>query len=486
MRLLSRATTLLMLVALLLVGSSPAWAQTPAGLQMGTISAANACVISADLSTSPSAVVQLSGTWVGTLTFSASVDGNVYTTTTVVRQSTSGLVSTSTTNDTFLIANPGYRFLRACATSWTSGTAFVAVRGGYGAPSPQTMNLIATGQSTNLIAGASGTAGTVQIFPTTASQGSLTITATDQTGDTVVNVNAAAMGQATVLTIPDPGATTASFVLTKGAQTLAGVKTFTSIPVFPTTGITLNATTITEAEIGVLDGVTPGTGAASKAVTLDASADITGGVRNITTTGTVAFGGATARVGAAATYDGIIIQPVVKGAGQFDLTITTSDLTAAHSVTFPNGDVAAADFTKLTSLTATAAELNVAANAASSSSTITLGAGGGTTQTATFQMKDADGNAIAAVHHIRVYMATDAAGATPSAAGCNGAATVSVGAEVKIHTAKLVWDLVTDANGSVVITFNNAGGGGAYTDRVVLVLPNGQVVVSAALNVATA
>jgi hypothetical protein len=50
------------------------------------------------------------------------------------------------------------------------------------------------------------------------------------------------------------------------------------------TSLTLDAVTITTAEIGVLDGVTAGTAAASKAMVLDASADITGG-RHITISG---------------------------------------------------------------------------------------------------------------------------------------------------------------------------------------------------------
>jgi len=38
----------------------------------------------------------------------------------------------------------------------------------------------------------------------------------------------------------------------------------------------------------------------------------------------------TIRVGAASTYDGILVSPAVKGAGQFDLTLSTADLTAAR------------------------------------------------------------------------------------------------------------------------------------------------------------
>jgi hypothetical protein len=79
---------------------------------------------------------------------------------------------------------------------------------------------------TNLDAGASGTAGTVEVFPSTASKGKFKIAVADQTGDTLVTHQVAAMGQASVITLPDPGAAAASYALTEGTQTLNGTKTF--------------------------------------------------------------------------------------------------------------------------------------------------------------------------------------------------------------------------------------------------------------------
>lgn len=101
----------------------------------------------------------------------------------------------------------------------------------------------------NLDAGASGTAGTVDIFPTTASKGKLILSCTDQTGSTNVTLNANAMGQATQINIADPGAAAAYVGLSTAALTLA--------------------------EMDVLDAVTPGTVAASKAVVVDANKDAT-------------------------------------------------------------------------------------------------------------------------------------------------------------------------------------------------------------------
>jgi len=96
--------------------------------------------------------------------------------------------------------------------------------------------------STNIDAGASGTAGTVDVFPATAASGKLAITCADQTGDTTVTLTTAAMAAARTVTIPDPGAA-ASFVMTEGAQTVNGAKSFTA-PIVKdhNTGITAFAT----------------------------------------------------------------------------------------------------------------------------------------------------------------------------------------------------------------------------------------------------
>jgi hypothetical protein len=75
----------------------------------------------------------------------------------------------------------------------------------------------------NLDAGAPGTAGTVDVFPATASKGKLAITCANQTGDTTVTLAPAAMGQATAITIPDPGAATASVLLSGTSKTAATV-----------------------------------------------------------------------------------------------------------------------------------------------------------------------------------------------------------------------------------------------------------------------
>jgi hypothetical protein len=63
-------------------------------------------------------------------------------------------------------------------------------------------------------AGQSGTAGIVKSFPATAAKGHLALTGVANDGDTATTISNAAMGQASVISIPDPGAATANFLLT--------------------------------------------------------------------------------------------------------------------------------------------------------------------------------------------------------------------------------------------------------------------------------
>lgn len=56
----------------------------------------------------------------------------------------------------------------------------------------------------NVDAGASGAAGSVDIFPTTAAKGKVAITCTNQTGDTTVGLTIGAMAAARTITLADP------------------------------------------------------------------------------------------------------------------------------------------------------------------------------------------------------------------------------------------------------------------------------------------
>lgn len=105
---------------------------------------------------------------------------------------------------------------------------------------------------TNLDAGASGTAGTVDVFPTTASKGKATLSCTDQTGDTQVSIIVGAMAAARSITLADPLGT--ANILTDigiGGSVTAKVSTqFDAVS--GTTGVTL--TNVVGASVTVVAG----------------------------------------------------------------------------------------------------------------------------------------------------------------------------------------------------------------------------------------
>jgi hypothetical protein len=101
-------------------------------------------------------------------------------------------------------------------------------------------------------AGQSGTAGIVKSYPATAAKGYLALAGVANDGDTATTISNAAMGQASVISIPDPGAATANFVLTSagndGSVTTATNAEITRAADVSTRVVTLVATgSITEA-----------------------------------------------------------------------------------------------------------------------------------------------------------------------------------------------------------------------------------------------
>jgi len=80
---------------------------------------------------------------------------------------------------------------------------------------------IVTVNATNIDAGASGTPGTVDVFPTTESKGKLSIAASDSAGNTTTTLVNASQAAARTYTIPDAGGN-AYFVMSTAAQTAAG------------------------------------------------------------------------------------------------------------------------------------------------------------------------------------------------------------------------------------------------------------------------
>ena len=165
---------------------------------------------------------------------------------------------------------------------------------------------IVTVNATNIDAGASGTLGSVDVFPTTASRGKFSIACTDQTGDTAVTLNANAMGQATTVNIADPGIAASYVVQSTGAISLA--------------------------EANVLDAVTPGTATASKALVLGASKEIATITTLTATTGNIPTVNATdIDAGASGTAGSVDVFPTTASHGK--LIVAVTDQTADTNVT---------------------------------------------------------------------------------------------------------------------------------------------------------
>lgn len=82
---------------------------------------------------------------------------------------------------------------------------------------------------TNIDAGASGSAGTIDVYPGTASRGKIAISAANNAANHTIGITNASHGQATVYTIQDCGQAAANFIMSQGAQTIAGIKTLTSL-----------------------------------------------------------------------------------------------------------------------------------------------------------------------------------------------------------------------------------------------------------------
>jgi len=99
-------------------------------------------------------------------------------------------------------------------TAGTAAASKAVVLGASGEIATITTGTIATLNTTNVDAGASGTAGTVDVFPSTASKGKLAITAADSAGDTTTTIVNASQAGARTYTIPDAGGT-GTFVLSR-------------------------------------------------------------------------------------------------------------------------------------------------------------------------------------------------------------------------------------------------------------------------------
>ncbi len=302
----------------------------------------------------------------------------------------------------------------------------------------------------NLQAGLSGTAGTVSSFPAAATSGHLALAAvTNSSGDFTVTIsNAAATGQSQVISIPDSGASTANFIISKSAGTQH---------------VTVGALQVDAGAI--TSGLTSG--------------GFVGLVKAFPTTGSKGF---------------IALQGAVNASGNFGTTISNATAQGqAQVISIPDSGAATANFVldtgtnaTVTVTTATVTTLNnTTANITNlkygatpvaqvdpASCTITAAAGASNHCTITIQLKDGSGTNMTRVTPFKVYLATTNSGLVLQSAASTGYSVTSGG--------------VVDPTGSTTITqglaaFSSATGGcvidlldtGKGTGNLILMLPSG-------------
>lgn len=143
---------------------------TDVGLTGTALPAAGTPLLAAmDCQKLQSVSVQVRGTWVGTILFEVSNDGNLWVSKSLVSSASGGLASTTTSNNIFF-GDIGARYFRARFSAYTSGTAEVVANINalsYNPPiAPATTvttssaNADTTASTTNLAAGATYTQGT--------------------------------------------------------------------------------------------------------------------------------------------------------------------------------------------------------------------------------------------------------------------------------------------------------------------------------------
>ena len=172
-------------------------------------------------------------------------------------------------------------------TTVTGGTGITATTG----------NVTAT--AGNVVAGSSGVAGTLISFPATAANGTLIISALNAGGAFDTTIRNSVMGQSSVISIPDPGAATANFLL----SVLSGTQHIT------TGNLQVDAGSL-------ISGISTG--------------GFVGLVQAFPTTATSGF---------------IAIQAAVNGSGNFGTTISNATAQGqAQVITVPDSGAATANF----------------------------------------------------------------------------------------------------------------------------------------------
>lgn len=229
----------------------------------GTLTAA-AQTVTLSLTGHSGASAQVTGTWVGTLTFEASLDGTTWTAINAVSASTSSPQTTTTVNGLYRLTPAGTQQMRVNMTAFTSGSAVILVRASVGTGGIFANQILPTkitdGTNTATIKAASTAAVAADPAIVVALSPNNTATLTAETTKVIGTVNIAA---AQTLAVQQAA-------LTKGTQGATGITVqalndagrnpihfYTVIPVLTSATDTLQSLTGTKSGATVTATTTP-------------------------------------------------------------------------------------------------------------------------------------------------------------------------------------------------------------------------------------
>lgn len=328
----------------------------------------------------------------------------------------------------------------------------------------------------NIQAGLSGTAGFVASFPSAASKGSLRLTAVANTGDTLTTLSNVAMGQASVVSIPDPanalgrvlvGATATPFVSGNFPQNSG------TGGLMVDSGIAVSALA-TSANVVLL------TPAADQSIT----------IHNLSVAQGNLAAGSSGHAGTVSSFpgtaaNGSLILAGVNAGGAFNTTISNSTMGQASVVSIPDPGTATSKFLLQDGVNTVVSVANLkygatpVAQVDPASCTITAVAGAANTATITVQLKDGSGTNMTRIIPFRVYSSSTADGLTLQSAASTGYSVASGGLSLNNGEAITTQiSCMSSATGGCVLSLLDTG---KQTSYLVLQLPSG-VKISAQLS----
>lgn len=110
--------------------------------------------------------------------------------------------------------------------------------------------------------------------------------------------------------------------------------------------------------------------------------------------------------------------------------------------------------------------------------TITVGAEDTNVRAIAIQLKDANGNDVTSVQHVKIYVMANAAGTAYATTGGSTGIAIGTDGALLALVAKKVFVATSEADGDIDLTWTDTGSEAAYLH---VELPNGKIVVSAAL-----